>query len=354
VRIASWPHWYEPNQYLNLLYKALAPFGVQHCPGVPLDYKKLVDAGIDMCHLHWPEPFWREPAGALPTQLWRVAKLRRQLSAMRKRGIATVWTVHNLDHHEGTQLCDRLGYQLLHRFVDLRVFHSRWARDVCIDRYGFVRGDTILMPHGNYDGAFPPPHPGCETLRRAGIPAGRQMLLCFGQVRRYKGFDVAVEALDHLPKNTFHLVIAGRPVGDYADVIRDAADGRENVSLMLRDISDQEAADLVSASEAVLFPYRETSGSGALLAALTLSKGVVATDLPYFREVLALAPQAYALTNPDPVDLARTIREFCASPVQVREKAARALASEYAWPRVIGPLAKWITTRLGSRNSSGR
>ena|SRR5436190_12186349 len=353
IRIASWPHWYAPNPYLELLYAALRPYGVEHVRNIPLDWKVLTDRSVNVwaAHVHWPEPFWRERGGALPGRLWGVVQLQRFLAGARRRGIRVIWTVHNLEHHEGVQLCDRLGYRLLHHAVDLRIFTSEWARRVAVDRYG-RKDQSLVMPIGNYDGALPPPRSRVETLRAEGIPEHRKVLLCFGQVRRYKGFDVAAEAMKYLPDDQFHLVVAGRPMPPFAGALHSAAAAAPNVTLRLQDVDDQRLADLIAASDAVLLPYRTITGSAALLTALSFAKAVVASDLPYFREVLDVEPDARVLTAPgDAQALAGGIREFFAVAQLRRARAARAIASQLTWPHVVRPVAEWIVANAAGDHS---
>ena len=364
IRVASWPAWYEPNRYLDLFYRALAPHGIEHVRDLPLDWRALSSAEINVSHLHWPEPFWRERRGVWRSPWFGVIALRRFLTGARRAGVRVVWTVHNLEHHDGVGLSDRLAYRMLHRRVDLRVFHSAWARDAALARYG-GRGDrgergeptaqsTLVMPHGNYDGAIPAAGPRSTTLRAMAIPEDRKVLLCFGQVRPYKGFDIALAALDHLPATEFHLVIAGRAVGQYAGAVRAAARQRANVSLALADVEEQRLSDLITAADAVLLPYRRLTGSGVLLHALTLGKGVVVSDLPYFREVLDPSPEARVLAPAEnPPALAAAIREFFRLPVARRGRAARGIAERYPWSQVVRPVAEWILTGSGSPPRGG-
>ena len=349
IRVASWPHWYAPNRYLELFYAALAPYGIEHVPNVPLRWGALTDSGaaIHALHLHWPEPYWRERGQVPGPPLFRVVVLRRLLRRLTNRGIALLWTVHNLEHHEGAGTADRLGYRALHRLASLRIFHSAWARDAAVARYP-RGGDTLVMPHGNYDGACPRPRPRGETLRAAGIPADRTLLLCFGQVRGYKGFDVAVAALDLLAGCKPHLVIAGRPVADAAASLHVSAAGRSDVTLLLRDLDDQEVADWLEAADLVLLPYRKVTGSGTLLHAATSGRAVVASDLPPLREVLGGHPDAGRLVaGGDAGALAAGVEALLEVPADVRTRSARLLADRYAWPRVVPPVAAWLSRHVG-------
>jgi beta-1,4-mannosyltransferase len=344
VRVASWPHWYEPNVYLPLFYDALAQYGVEHVANVPLDKNALLDPAnaVSVLHIHWPYPIWQRGRRS-PRQLLRIARLWRLLSQLRRSGIRIVWTVHNVQSQDGGSFVDRLGQSLLYKQADLCIFHSNSAVAQARVLYGDRTKATLVMPHGNYDGALPTPAARAQTLRALGLPPERKILLCFGQIRSYKGFDRAVQAMHYLPADAFHLVIAGRLMLPESQVLGEAQHRHPNVTVLWGDMEEQRLADLLEAADVVLLPYRDLTSSGALLHALTAGKGVVATDLPYFREVLSNAPEAGVLVrNPAPETLAAAIREFFTiSPVQ-RGRAARELASTFDWQRVVAPVAEWL------------
>ena len=345
IRIASWPHWYRTTPYLDLLYGALESYGIEHIRHLPLDWTAFGKgaAKVNVSHLHWPEFSWRRPGRTLPRQLIRLAKLKRYIGAVKRSGARILWTVHNLEDHDGARLIDRTGYRLLHRSVDLRIFTSEWARAEALVRYGEGNGETLVMPHGNFDGAFPAARPRSETLEATGIASSRKILLCFGHMRDYKGFDIAIDALKYLPADEYHLIVVGRPYYPYASAIEAAAGTRRDVSVFLEEVDQQRLANLIGASDAVLLPYRSVTGSGVLLTALTFSRGVIASDLPYFREVLdSHAESRVFARSGGPRAFADAITEFFVLPRTRRDQAARALASSMAWPRIVEPLADWL------------
>ena len=110
-----------------------------------------------------------------------------------------------------------------------------------------------------------------------------------------------------------------------------AAIGRTSGVVIDRELTDQEFADLTAASDAVLLPYRAITGSGALLAALGLGRGVVTADLPYFREILAGEPDAgMVVSGRDTVTWANALLEYLQRPAAVRSRAALRLAARYS------------------------
>jgi beta-1,4-mannosyltransferase len=351
-RVASWPHWYGPNPYLPLLYQALAGHGVDHVPHVPLEPSAFTGPSrvADVLHLHWVYPLLREGRW---TWLRRSRQIRRglaRLQAIRDAGAPLIWTVHNTRPHDGFRRGERAAYASVHAMADLRVYHSKSALTEAASLHGEGGGDALVMPHGSLAGAFPAPAPRSDVLAREGVPPGRRVLLCFGLVRSYKGFDVAVRAMKSLAGDACHLVVAGRPIDGSARELVRLARGADNITLILEELPAQRLADLLGAADVALLPYRAITGSGVLMHVLGAGRGVVASDLPYFREILASEPDAGVLVSPgDPEALARGVRAFLSKPRESVELAALRLSRAFDWPTLVEPLARWIHQAASQR-----
>ena len=349
IRVASWPRTSQP--YVDLFYRALEPYGIHVVHDLRIDVNELRSyaQSLDAVHIHWPESIWRYRGSAIPWRLRHFASLRgidafrRYLRLARRFGVRILWTVHNIEHHEGSNLVDRCGYLLLARHADLVICHSNWCRDEVLARYGRKPETTIVMPHGNYDGVFPRASHRESTLARIGLPTNSRTLLCFGLIRSYKGFDLAIEAVRQLGDG-YQLIIAGQALSTrYGERLFDEARHLRNVRLIMERVDDQQLADLVHASDCVLLPYRQVTGSGVLLTALTLERAVIVSDLPYFREVLSREPDAGVLFPPsDAHGLTRAVETFFELPLGRRIAAARSLADRFDWADVTKPVVAWL------------
>jgi glycosyltransferase involved in cell wall biosynthesis len=101
----------------------------------------------------------------------------------------------------------------------------------------------------------------------------------------------------------------------------------------------------MSASDAVLLPYRAVTGSAALLSALASGRGAIASDLAFFREILSDEPDAGVLVAGRDADTwAHRIRDYLAVPAAVRGAAALRLADRYSWARCVEPLVAALHT----------
>jgi glycosyltransferase involved in cell wall biosynthesis len=365
MRIASYPDRNPGNPYIELFYQALARHGVEHAGRLQPDSAWLDGHGrdVDVVHIHWPERIWR---GKITGRLDRAAawatgrsvrgvwRLRRFLDDAGRRGIFRVWTVHNLAHHEGASPVDRWGYRELARRSDLLLCFSQAARLELEREYGGTV-PVLVVSHGSYKGAYPAPRDKAEALAQFGLRADVPVVSCLGLLRRYKGVDLACDAADALAGRV-QLLIAGQPQRsfDVDALLRRAAASSGRIVAIPRVLNEREFADATAISDAVLLPYRTVTGSGVLFAAWTMGAGVIASDLPFFREMLEGSPLlGRTFRAADSSDLARAIDSYLAIPRDERRHAIEAVVEELAPERVVAPFVEAL--RSGhKRRRAGR
>jgi beta-1,4-mannosyltransferase len=346
------------NPYFISCHAALQKRGIVAVDDLTIDLQRLREraASLTALHLHWPEDIWRRDFDLVTTRLGRGLSAMRQflylwrfLRTARALNIQRVWTVHNMEPHEGAYRWDRYGYRLLARETDLVICHSRCSMEA-VQREYRPRGSVILMPIGELGSAYPTPRPRADVLNEIGLDASKPTVACLGQLRDYKGLDLACEAVRRL-HGRVQLVIGGpQKAGFDAEPLRRAVERTSGVVLLERDLTREEFADIMGASDAVLLSYRKITGSAALLSALGFGRGVIAADLPYFREILEDEPEAGILvTSRDPDDWACAIEAYLSRPTDVRSRAANRLAARYSWDRAVEPLVTALT-QAGARS----
>jgi glycosyltransferase involved in cell wall biosynthesis len=347
VRVLTWPDVTTAiNPYLRLFYRALEPWQIRVVGRIPLanDVLRRMRADADVLHIHWgPDNLWRNRGGGFLRRIHGLIGLARLLRLARNLGMKIIWTIHDLESHDRSDFLDRRGYRLLVSNADLCICHDEEAYEQSLRRMGCRAEKLLIMAHGNYDGEFPAPCPRQTTLSALGLDDSRRTLLCFGLARPYKGFDLAIEAMNRLP-SSYQLIVAGAALDkQYGEELLHKAAGNSRICLLLREQSSAELANLVHACDGVVLPYRRITGSGVLLTAATLCRGVVASDLPYFRRTIAPEAAAGTLFRPgDAIDLARAVEQYFSVPVATRHEAARRIADAAAWDKVVLPVAHWF------------
>lgn len=343
---------YRQNPYYPLFHAALSSYGFDSVGRLEVGGRWLSDVtqSGDLLLFHWGvENVWRY-WGRRPDTIGQSRGLFafwRFLRSAKRRGLRIGWMVHDLQPHERWTVFERLGYRLLAQAADVCGLHSHVARDKFIERYPHTANRCVVFPLGNYDGYYPQAAEPTAVRASFGVPVHARLLVACGMVTPYKGFETAMDAMGMLPTG-YHLLVAGHPNNRaYAATLRDRAAGRANVTFLDRSLTEQEFADIYTAADCVLLPYHRITGSAALLAACTFSRGVVASDLPYFRELLASEPMAGVLCRPnDATELARGVEQFFGTDTKSRHEAARRIADQYPWDDSIRPFADRLLTVL--------
>src|SRR5690606_5164270 len=138
------------------------------------------------------------------------------------------------------------------------------------------------------------------------------------------------------------LIVAGpkRPAFDLEKLLALARDA-PYIKIVPQSLGPHDFADLMHASDCALLPYRDATTSGALMAALTFGRPVVASDLPAFSEITQLGRECSVLApNDDDSALSAGIEAVLGWPRDRREQAARRLAERFSWPNVVQPVTE--------------
>ena len=204
---------------------------------------------------------------------------------LRALGKRLFYTVHNIRPHRrsaGTAGVDALSRRAW-RLCDGLFVHSEGLKHELESFLGAGHPPVHVTPHGvwSVSARFEKEDPARRVERR--------QLLCFGAIRRNKGFHVLLDALADLPG--YRVCIAGAPQdGRYASelVARVKALPPERAELVLEFIDADHLETLFAASSAVVLPYTEFAAqSGVLHDALAFSTPVVVSGVGALRESVA-------------------------------------------------------------------
>ncbi|MCA1790035.1 MAG: glycosyltransferase, partial [Thioalkalivibrio sp.] len=324
-----------------MLYATLEAAGAHHVPHVPLEIGSFTAdrPRADVLHLHWIYPLWR--AGGTGGLRRRIRTALHTLATIRASGTRIVWTAHNLEPHDGYRRGEREAYGAVRGLAHLCLYHTKQARDAARELFGPTDADELVTPHGVLDGPPPRTDP-FQTRAELGIGESDRLLLCFGQIRSNKGFDVALKAL-HMLGPEYRLLVAGQPLDRSARALVRRARRHRRAAVEEGLVEAPSLSSFLAAADTVLLPYRSVTSSGALLHALSCAHGVVATDLPFFREVCAPVPGAVEIVPPGDVErLALGVAHHLETPTSTRRTRLATLASHYAWPVCVAPFVRWL------------
>jgi glycosyltransferase involved in cell wall biosynthesis len=163
-------------------------------------------------------------------------------------------------------------------------------------------------------------------------------LTIFGFLTPMKGYETALRAIRELPPEV-GLVIAGGPrtpdMEPYRHQLlhRIEKDGLRDRVRITGYLDDAEVANVMAASEVVLVPHLQATGSYSVMIALAHGRPVVASDLDIFREIHSECGGLRLVRTGDADHLAACLKAVLNNPQGRMEMSERALgyAKAHSW-----------------------
>ena len=269
----------EIQPYVALLGDALSERGVSVGRFRTIDVMRRPP---DVIHFHWPEHVL-----ALPTlrKLYRSFLLLATLRIAKLRGAALVLTAHNASPHDlRASRIDAWFLRAFDRLVDGVLVLSRAGWDEVVKaRPGLSEAVVTHTRHGDFRQAYPPPTAVGNARHSLGLDPDRPLIVCPGQVRRYKGVP---ELLDAARDVDVDILVAGACAdAELRDMLQVRAEMDSRIQLRLEHLPNDTLATAVSAASVVVLPYRNVLNSGSAILALSLGRRVLLPATPTFREL---------------------------------------------------------------------
>jgi len=261
-------------------------------------------------------------------------------------GKQIVYTAHNVQPKRQKSLFTRGVYHLIYRCVDHIICHTEGVKAGIVSGFA-IRGSKVSVIHHGMNSSVPKTQMSESVAReRLGIDRDARVLLLFGNVKPYKGYEVGLEALRQLTLDGdgWRLLVVGgvsrkdlsyiRALDDYVN--REGL--RSVVKFDTRHIPDDEVEMFFKAADVLLLPYMEGDfQSGVLLLAYSFGLPVIAANVGSFADEIENGLVGYVFRAGDAMDLAEKINDFFR--VLQKRPGLRELVMEYArerysWDRI--------------------
>ncbi len=213
----------------------------------------------------------------------------------RNKHTKVVCIVDNIIPHE-KRIMDRQFAQYFANAVDAFVVMSESVR---ADLKKFVKDQKVkLILHPIYDNYGDPVQKG-ESINKLGLEPDFSYLLFFGFIRKYKGLDLLIDAMNHpyFSENNIKLLIAGEYYDDspyYKQKIGQLKDPGVIVE-HTKFIPDGEVKYYFGACDLVVQPYRSATQSGISQLAIFFEKPMVVTDVGGLPEIIGHEKGGYVV-----------------------------------------------------------
>lgn len=334
------------NPYLRLLYSRVAEVGFD---AQPLGGLPALDAasGEDVFHLHWTRVF-QVGVGSEKEAAEQSNSHLRRIEGFVERGGRLLWSVHEVLPHDCAypEVEVALRRRLVEMAAGVHVLHSSTPAETA-DHYPLDPAKTFVVEHPLYSSVYPDYVTRDSARHLLGIADDEVILLGFGAIRPYKGFDRLVRAVPRLRAETglpIRVMVAGPTYKavDNAPLI-EAVEAIEGASLVDAAVPDEYVQVLFRAADVVVLPYRKVLNSGVLMLALTFGCPSVAPENPVTGDTIASGlVHLFEATSDD--DLRRAIVEAVAR--RDEQGLAPAYAARYDHVTIAGQFAEQIDTRL--------
>jgi D-inositol-3-phosphate glycosyltransferase len=174
---------------------------------------------------------------------------------------------------------------------------------------------VVINPHPLYDN-YGEPVDRKEALIHLGLDPTKPYMLFFGFIRRYKGLDLLLEAMNRpeIKMLDINLIVAGEFYNEpeYYNNLIEKFSLSERVILHTHFISDSEVKYYFSAASLIVQPYRSATQSGVTQVGYHFNKPMLVTDVGGLAEIVPDGKCGYVV-SPDPEAIANAIIDFCAN-----------------------------------------
>ena len=245
-------------------------------------YRTIVNSGPDVVHFNGPH-------------IWNPILLL----LLRRAGIATIQTIHDLDPHSGTSYGrllyawnDLVVHAAKHILVYGRTYRTRLIdRGISPDRITYMPLLHLFLSYENERRLELAGSAQIRAAQRAGDEQ-RPFALFFARIEAYKGVGILVEAMRRIEMRRIEATAVHPSSGPAARagmqaIIAGKGDVRQfvtgtlpsNVEVRSRQIQDDEAIDLFSRCSVVVLPYLDATQSALIAAAYFFGKPVIVTRI---------------------------------------------------------------------------
>lgn len=265
----------ELKRYLqqsDVAVVALQPFHY----AAPINIIKLIGCRITGCqiiHVHWLYSF---PFGFIMKAFYYFCRFLR---------MKIVWEMHNIVPHNGDASERTLSCWFYER-VDAIIFHNQ--DDIARSKkllLSSVEKKHIVIPHGNFHEAYENTISKKEARDQLNIAQNRRVVLCFGILRNYRGYEYLIEVAREM-SGVDILVVGQKHDQSVYDYLINAQKTLPNLRIITGWIPDNEVQIYFNASDIVVLPYTEITTSGVTLLAYAFSRPVISTDVGGMKEVV--------------------------------------------------------------------
>lgn len=232
---------------------------------------------------------------------------------IRLMGKKAVYTAHDILPRSKDNFYNRLLFKIIYKLQNKIFVHTAYLSTRIISEFKINSRKVSVITHGIYNRA----ENSSITIESAReylkLSPSKTVLLFFGIIAEYKGFDILIKSLNKIKDvNEFQVLVAGKVLLEYKakfDALIQSYKSK-NIILLLRYIRDEEVEYCFRASNVTVIPYKEASQSGVMLMSYAYGVPVIAPSLGGFSEDIVPGKTGYLFESNNPNSLANVLLQF--------------------------------------------
>jgi glycosyltransferase involved in cell wall biosynthesis len=278
--------WTFKRQYPDMLFPGSSQFVSDKDSADKIDAVRVLDTINPITYWTTAAKIKKMKPDIMLTKFWMPffgSSLGQVARILKNKGVTNISILDNVKPHEKRPGDDWLINFFLrhnHGFITM----SEQVRDDLLEYKPDAK--FKLVQHPLYD-QFPKRIDRETACDKLNIDPSRKVILFFGFIRKYKGLDVLLEAMETLPDD-YVLLIAGESYGsfnEYMELIK-----RKNlyakVKMFVRYIEDSEVTNFFSAADVCVLPYKSATQSGIVGISYYYGLPIIATDVGGLKEMI--------------------------------------------------------------------
>jgi D-inositol-3-phosphate glycosyltransferase len=251
-----------------------------------------------------------------------------------------LFTAHNIDDNgrpgQKSSYINRLTIKFFYKNVDHIIVHTEGSKKDLLNSFSVNPEKITVIPHGINIRHSNLSIEKEQARQKYNIAFNKKVILFFGRMEYYKGVDILIEAFNQI-KNKIenaYLIIAGYPseikyVERLDKQINDSLSA-EYYSTNYEYLSEANIANVMSAADCIILPYRGIYQSGVLFLAYSFGLPVIASDVGNFKNDIQENKTGFLFEKENVEDLVKKIKMFFESDLYINQQIKRSKIKAYA------------------------
>lgn len=236
-----------------------------------------------------------------------------EIILFRIAGMRIVATIHDIESYRKNVHENKYLYYQILKLINAFIHHSSSSKNAFEKKYPkLINRINERVPHLDFDLYIDESINEIKAKNKLNLDINTTYILFFGQISKFKGIDVLLEAFSELKSdNKVKLIIAGRVFRQSEDYYHNKIKKlgiSGNVLCRFMFIPDEDVSLYFKACYLTVLPYQKIYNSSVLIRAMNYGSAIIASDLELFKEILGDNKAGILFSKNNSKELAKKIK----------------------------------------------